>query len=215
MPLFSSCGFVFEKISARKLGRINTRSPQLQSLERPPSWMKHSQATEWSPGDRPTHCAGDRSAAVDKFLARVGQLERGEVGSSSWQWHNCPCQGCQSEVLWGPCLEFVGRTCGWTWRWPGVSGGSESTCAWGLWGLTETGPGKTKGVRRCKAWQDFSTRLARLFGYQGWALGMMTQNTLLELNHDVENRWRNSGTQVSEFGCHDRIELGRLLWVGV
>lgn len=45
--------------------------------------MKHLLATERSPGDRPAYCAGGMSAVVDGFLAGVGQLERGGVGSSS------------------------------------------------------------------------------------------------------------------------------------
>lgn len=48
-------------------------------------------ATDRSPGDRPAYCAGEMSAVVDRFLARIGQLERRGAGNSSLQGHNCPC----------------------------------------------------------------------------------------------------------------------------
>lgn len=75
-----------------KLGSVITRSPQFNraaclieqgSWERRPPGMKLSLATKWSRGDRPAYCAGEKSVVVDRFQARVQQLERGAVGSSN------------------------------------------------------------------------------------------------------------------------------------
>lgn len=45
-----------------------------------------------------------------------------------------------------------------------------------------------------EAWQDFSTRVFKMFGYQGRASGMITQNTFLEqsIREHVEGRRQRS-----------------------
>lgn len=58
-----------------------------------------------------------------------------------------------------------------------VSVVGQNSCVRGVCGaLQKQGLKKIKGVWRQEAWQDFSTRVG-MFGYQGKALEMMTQNT--------------------------------------
>lgn len=56
--------------------------------------------------------------------------------------------------------------------------------------LQKQGLEKMKGVWGQEVWQDLSTPVVRMFGYQGRALGMMTQNPFLELTSDGENSSR-------------------------